>query len=54
MLYAQFGVLGVVALAIGSFLNYVNLIDCSFSTTDENDVVLGRSYVGPILRGVLC
>ena len=24
---------------IGSFLNYLNLIDCSFSTTNENDVI---------------
>ena len=34
---------------VGPFLNYVNLIDCSFSTTNENDVILGQSYVGPIL-----
>ena len=32
-----------------TFLNYVNFIDCSFSTTNENDVILGRFYVGPIL-----
>ena len=31
------------------FLNYVNLIDCSFSTTNAADVILGRSYVGRIL-----
>ena len=35
--------------AVGPFLNYANLIDCSFSTTNENDVILGRFYVGPIL-----
>ena len=34
---------------VGPFFNSVNLIDCSFSTTNENDVILGRSYVGPIL-----
>ena len=34
---------------MGPFFNYVNLIDCSFSTTNENEVILGRSYVGPIL-----
>ena len=34
---------------VGPFLNYVNLIDCSFSTTDENDIIPGRSYAGPIL-----
>ena len=34
---------------MGPFLNYVNLIDCSFSTTNENYVILGRFYVGPIL-----
>ena len=31
------------------FLNYFDLIDCSFFTTNENDVILGRSYVGPVL-----
>ena len=25
------------------------MIDCSFSTTNENDVIMGRFYVGPIL-----
>ena len=40
---------------VGPFLNYVDLIGCLFSTTDENDVILGRSYVGPILLlGFLC
>ena len=34
---------------IGPFLNDVNLIDCSFLTTNEKDVILGRFYVGPIL-----
>ena len=34
---------------VGPFFNNVNLIDCSFSTTNANDVILGRSYVGPIL-----
>ena len=36
---------------VGPFLNYIDLIDCLFSTTNENDVILGRSYVGPVLRG---
>ena len=30
-------------------MNDVNLINCSFSTTNENDVILGRFYAGPIL-----
>ena len=35
----------------GPFLSLsdVNLIDRSFPTTDENDVIPGRFYVGPIL-----
>ena len=44
------------ALTIGSVprrtvfeLRRLNFIDCSFSTTNENDVILGRSYAGPIL-----
>ena len=43
---------GAVALTIGSVpckTVYVNLIDCSFSTTNANDVILGRSYVRSIL-----
>ena len=34
---------------VGPFSNDVNLIDCSFSTTNGNDVIRGRSYAGPIL-----
>ena len=45
----RWGCQGAVAPTIGSFLNDVNLIDCSFSATNENDVILERSYVGPIL-----
>ena len=40
---------GRIGPTVGSFFNYVNLIDCSFSTTSENDVILGQSYVTPIL-----
>ena len=30
---------GAVALSVGSFLNNANLIDCLFSTTNENGVI---------------
>ena len=52
--------LGAFALTIGSvprrtgFKLYINLIDCSFSTTstNENDIIMGQFYVGPILPSV--
>ena len=32
---------GDLGVHVGLFLNHANLIDCSFSTTNENDVILG-------------
>ena len=37
------------SVPLGLFINHVNLIDCSFSTANEIDVILGRSYVGSLV-----